>query len=64
MGNDGAYGMAELSKTGAHTIAQNEASCVVFGMPRVAHELGAVKELLHINSIGKKIAEFLNHKEV
>jgi two-component system chemotaxis response regulator CheB len=64
MGNDGAYGMAELSKTGAYTIAQNEASCVVFGMPRVAHELGAVKELLHINSIGKKIAELLNHKEV
>jgi two-component system chemotaxis response regulator CheB len=64
MGNDRAYGMAELSKTGAYTIAQNEASCVVFGMPRVAHELGAVKELLHINSIGKKIAELLNHKEV
>lgn len=64
MGNDGASGMVELSKTGAYTIAQNETSCVVFGMPRVAHERGAVKELLHINSIGKKIADLLNHKDV
>ena len=53
MGNDGASGMVELSRTGAYTIAQNEASCVVYGMPRVANELGAVKELLHINKIGK-----------
>ena len=64
MGNDGASGMVELSRTGAYTIAQNEASCVVYGMPRVANELGAVKELLHINKIGKKIADLLNHKEV
>jgi two-component system chemotaxis response regulator CheB len=64
MGNDGASGMVELSRTGAYTIAQNEASCVVYGMPRVANELGAVKELLHINRIGKKIADLLNHKEV
>ena len=64
MGNDGASGMAELSRTGAYTIAQDEASCVVYGMPRVANELGAVKELLHINKIGKKIADLLNHKEV
>jgi two-component system chemotaxis response regulator CheB len=64
MGNDGAYGMVELSKTGAYTIAQDEASCVVYGMPRVAHELGAVRELLHIDSIGKKIADLLNHNEV
>ena len=64
MGNDGASGMAELSRTGAYTIAQDEASCVVYGMPRVANELGAVKELLHINKIGKKITDLLNHKEV
>jgi two-component system chemotaxis response regulator CheB len=64
MGNDGASGMVELSRTGAYTIAQDEASCVVYGMPRVANELGAVKELLHINRIGKKIADLLNHKEV
>lgn len=64
MGNDGASGMAELSRAGAYTIAQDEASCVVYGMPRVANELGAVKELLHINKIGKKITDLLNHKEV
>lgn len=64
MGNDGAYGMAELSKTGAYTIAQDEASCVVYGMPRVANELGGVKELLNIDKIGTKITELLNHKAV
>ncbi len=64
MGNDGASGMVELSKTGAYTIAQDEASCVVYGMPRVAYECGAVKELLHINKIGKKIADLLNHNEI
>jgi two-component system chemotaxis response regulator CheB len=63
MGQDGAHGMVDLAKTGAYTIAQDEASCVVYGMPRVAAELGAVKEILDINKIGIKIAELLNHKE-
>ena len=63
MGKDGAYGMAELAKVGAYTIAQDEASSVVYGMPRVAAELGAVREILDINKIGTKIAKLLNHKE-
>lgn len=42
MGNDGADGLAAMKKAGAYTIAQDEASCVVFGMPRVAIERGIV----------------------
>ncbi len=42
MGDDGAEGLLEMRKTGAHTIAQDEASCVVFGMPREAIANGAV----------------------
>jgi len=43
MGRDGAAGLAELREAGARTFAQTEASCVIFGMPRVAGELGAVQ---------------------
>jgi two-component system chemotaxis response regulator CheB len=47
MGNDGAKGMAEMHDSGAHTMAQDEDSCVVYGMPRVAVESGAVDEVLN-----------------
>jgi two-component system chemotaxis response regulator CheB len=57
MGNDGAEGLLALRKTGAHTIAQNEASCVVFGMPAVAIELGAAEQILPT----EKIAPALMH---
>lgn len=46
MGSDGARGLRELHDAGARTIAQDEASCVVFGMPKVAIELGAVDEVM------------------
>jgi two-component system chemotaxis response regulator CheB len=46
MGQDGAQGMAQLASMGAHTIAQDQASCVVYGMPRAAIELGAAREVL------------------
>lgn len=45
MGRDGARGLLELRKAGARTLAQNEESCVVFGMPGAAARLGAVEEL-------------------
>jgi two-component system chemotaxis response regulator CheB len=51
MGNDGAEGLLALRETGAHTIAQDEASCVVFGMPAVAIELGAAEQVLPANKI-------------
>ncbi|MCL4105377.1 UNVERIFIED_CONTAM: hypothetical protein GTU68_055508 [Idotea baltica] len=53
MGRDGAYGMKQLWQAGAHTIAQNEETSVVFGMPRVAIELGAVADVLPLEAIAE-----------
>jgi two-component system chemotaxis response regulator CheB len=52
MGKDGAAGLLAMRRAGATTIAQDEASSVVFGMPREAHELGAVMELLPLDDVG------------
>ncbi|WP_199248119.1 chemotaxis-specific protein-glutamate methyltransferase CheB [[Phormidium] sp. ETS-05] len=51
MGRDGADGMLSISEAGGLTIAQDEASCVVFGMPKEAIALGAAKYILPINDI-------------
>ena len=51
MGNDGAQGMLEMRHAGALNIAQDEASCVVFGMPREAIELGAADHILPLDQI-------------
>lgn len=51
MGADGAEGMLELKRRGAHTIAQDEASSVVFGMPREAIERGAVAEVVSLANV-------------
>jgi len=59
MGRDGALGMAQLWRAGAHTIAQDEASCVVYGMPRAAVEAGAVREVLSLDAIGSRVRELL-----
>jgi two-component system chemotaxis response regulator CheB len=55
MGQDGAQGMAQLASIGARTIAQDQASCVVFGMPRAAIELGAAREVLPLGRIASAI---------
>jgi len=55
MGDDGARGLREMFDAGAHTVAQDEKSCVVFGMPKVAIELGAVKVVLPLNRIHETI---------
>ncbi len=52
MGRDGAHGIAELRRAGAHTIGQDEASCVVYGMPRVAAELGGIDEVVPLAKMG------------
>ena len=44
MGQDGATGMLAMHQAGAHTIAQDEETCVVYGMPKVAVEMGGVTE--------------------
>lgn len=51
MGDDGAKGMLEMKETGAYTIAQDEASCVVFGMPKEAINLGGVEKILPLDKI-------------
>jgi two-component system chemotaxis response regulator CheB len=51
MGADGADGMVALKKAGAHTVAQDEATCVVFGMPREAIERGGATAVLPLNQI-------------
>ncbi len=51
MGADGAAGLLKMKQAGASTIAQNEASCVVFGMPREAIRAGAVDDILPLNQI-------------
>jgi len=57
MGKDGAQAMLELRRAGAWTIAQDEASCVVFGMPKEAIALGAVEEVLPLGRIAPRLVE-------
>ena len=51
MGRDGAEGLAKMRENGAYTLAQDEKSCVVFGMPKVAIELGAVMHVVPLEEI-------------
>lgn len=55
MGRDGAQGLRAMRAAGAETIGQDENTSVVFGMPRAAHELGAVKQQLPLDRIGPAI---------
>jgi len=55
MGADGAKGLAAMKKTGAHTIGQDEASCVVYGMPMEAYKIGGVSEQLSLTQIGDAV---------
>jgi len=55
MGSDGANGMCSIKKAGGKTIAQDEASCVIFGMPKVAIEKGCVDKVAALSSIPEKI---------
>ncbi|HHU35609.1 MAG TPA: chemotaxis response regulator protein-glutamate methylesterase [Treponema sp.] len=55
MGDDGARGMLEMKDAGAFTIAQDEASCVVFGMPKEAIKLGAVHKIVPLDNIAELV---------
>ncbi|MCP9629085.1 chemotaxis response regulator protein-glutamate methylesterase [Rhodopseudomonas palustris] len=55
MGDDGARGLLEMRKLGASTRAQDEESCVVFGMPKEAIECGAVEKVVSLNQIPREI---------
>ena len=55
MGDDGAAGLMEMRTAGAHTLAQDEESCVVFGMPKEAIKRGGVERVVPLNAIGREI---------
>ena len=55
MGADGAKGLTDMKKAGAHTIGQNEESCVVYGMPMVAFQMGGVSEQMPLTSISSAV---------
>ena len=60
MGSDGAAGMLAMRQAGARTIAQDEASCVVYGMPKEAFERGGVEQVLPLQKIAGEIIELLS----
>lgn len=62
MGGDGAKGLLAMKEAGAHTIAQDEATSVVYGMPREAKKLGAVCEVLPIHDIASAIIKSVKSK--
>ena len=59
MGSDGAKGMLGMKQAGAYTIAQDEASCVVFGMPKEAIKLGGVDKVLPLSEIPDAIVSYV-----
>ena len=59
MGADGAKGLLEMRESGAYTIAQDEVTCVVFGMPKTAIGLGAVKKVVPLSDVSQMIIRTL-----
>jgi two-component system response regulator WspF len=55
MGRDGASGLLALRRAGKATIAQDQASCAVYGMPRAAAELGAAEQILALDAIARAL---------
>lgn len=62
MGGDGARGLLKMREAGALTVGQDEASCVVYGMPKVAYDLGAVQHQCTLTAIAKKVYSLLDNK--
>lgn len=60
MGRDGAEGLLEMRKAGAQTIGQDEGTCVVYGMPKAAYDLGAVEMQSPLKDINKQLIKLLN----
>jgi len=59
MGADGAKGLLEMRESGAYTIAQDEATCVVFGMPKEAIGLGAARKVAPLSNVPQIIIKAL-----
>ena len=62
MGGDGARGLLQMRLAGAWTIAQDEASCVVFGMPREAIAMGAAKDVIPLNDIAPRLLSYFSER--
>ncbi len=60
MGKDGAHGMLEMRNAGAYTFAQDEASCVVYGMPKEAVLLGGVHEIASLEDLPARVLNYLS----
>ena len=60
MGSDGAQGLLKLRQAGARTVTQDEASCVVYGMPREAVKLGASERVLPLGRIATALLQLPN----
>jgi len=60
MGSDGAQGMLKMKEAGARTIAQDEESCVVFGMPKEAIKLNAIDRVAPLGQISNEIIQMIN----
>jgi two-component system chemotaxis response regulator CheB len=61
MGGDGAKGLLAMKQAGAYTIAQDEASCVVFGMPKEAIKLGGVDQVVSLGTIASTVLTHVSH---
>ncbi|HYX31472.1 MAG TPA: CheB methylesterase domain-containing protein, partial [Oligoflexus sp.] len=59
MGDDGAEGMKEIFNAGGYTIAEDESTCVVYGMPAAAVRLGGVCESLPIDGIAERLTQIV-----
>ena len=59
MGSDGADGICAIQEAGGPTVAQDEASCVIYGMPKRAVEAGCVDEVRSLNDIATTIRELV-----
>lgn len=62
MGADGAKGLLQMKKSGAQTIGQDEKTCIVYGMPKVAYEIGAVDYQVPLEQIAQKIYYLLDKR--
>lgn len=63
MGKDGAEGLLEMHKAGAYTVAQNEETCVVYGMPQAAFNLGAADKMLPLDKIASDLLAKIQAKD-
>lgn len=64
MGKDGAQGLLEMKKAGSFNMAQNEDTCVVYGMPKVAIDIGAIDKVLPLEAISGEILKQMDVRKV